>query len=141
MPSLKDRYIFPAVFHYESDGISISFPDLPGCLTCADTDEEAVRMAEEALGLHLWGMERDGDDIPEPTQGRRIPTESNERLFLVHVWMSQAREEVEPVYVKKTLTIPADLNEAAKVAGINFSQVLSSSLRDILRGKKVPVRK
>ncbi len=138
---MKDRYIFPAVFHYASDGISVSFPDLPGCFSCADTDEEAVQMAEEALGLHLCGMERDGDDIPEPTQGEKIPTKPNERIFLVHVWMPQAREEIEPVYVKKTLTIPADLNEAGKAAGINFSQVLSSSLRDILRRKKVPVSK
>lgn len=27
----------------------------------------ALKNAKEALGLHLWGMERDGDEIPEPT--------------------------------------------------------------------------
>ncbi|WP_187386116.1 type II toxin-antitoxin system HicB family antitoxin [Paenibacillus tuaregi] len=36
---LKDRYVFPAVFDYGDDGISIEFPDLPGALTCGDTDE------------------------------------------------------------------------------------------------------
>jgi len=135
---MKDRYIFPAVFNYADDGISVSFPDLPGCFTCGDTDEEAVRMAEEAMGLHLYGMEQDEDPIPEPTRGDQIPVAPNERIFLVDVWMPQVREEVKPVYTKKTLTIPVELNEAAKRANINFSQVLTSSLRQLL--KKQPVR-
>ena len=28
---VKDRYIYPAIFDYAEDGISIEFPDLPGC--------------------------------------------------------------------------------------------------------------
>jgi predicted RNase H-like HicB family nuclease len=130
---MRDRYIFPAVFNYADDGISVSFPGLPGCFTCGDTDEEAVKMAEEALGLHLWGMENDGDLIPEPSRGDKIRIEPNERIFLADVWMPQVRKEVQPVYVKKTLTIPADLNEAALEADLNFSQILASELRRILK--------
>ena len=48
----KDRYSYVAVFSYEEDGISIEFPDLPGCLPCAEKDntEEALKNAKEALG-------------------------------------------------------------------------------------------
>jgi predicted RNase H-like HicB family nuclease len=134
---MRDRYIFPAVFNYDDDGISVSFPDLPGCFTCGNSDEEAVRMAEDALGLHLFGMEEDDEAIPEPSRGDKINLEANERIFLVDVWMPQVRKEVQPVYVKKTLTIPADLNEAAIAAGLNFSQVLASALRSLLR-RRVP---
>ncbi|MDR1579295.1 MAG: type II toxin-antitoxin system HicB family antitoxin [Synergistaceae bacterium] len=130
---MRDRYIFPAVFNYADDGISVSFPDLPGCFTCGDTDEEAIKMAEEALGLHLWGMENDGDPIPDPSRGDKIRIEPNERIFLVDIWMPQVRKEVQPIYVKKTLTIPADLNEAALKADLNFSQILASELRRILK--------
>jgi predicted RNase H-like HicB family nuclease len=56
-----DRYIFPAVLTYAEDGISIEFPDLPGCLPCAGSTEEALQNARQALGLHLYGMEQDGD--------------------------------------------------------------------------------
>ena len=65
----KDRYSYVAVFSYEEDGISIEFPDLPGCLPCAEKDntEEALKNAKEALGLHIWGMEQDGEEIPVPT--------------------------------------------------------------------------
>ena len=130
---MRDRYIFPAVFNYADDGISISFPDLPGCFSCGDTDEEAISMAEEVLGLHLYSMEQDDDPIPEPSRGENINLEPNERIFLVDIWMPQIRKEVQPVHVKKTLTIPSDLNEAAIKANLNFSQVLASSLRSILR--------
>lgn len=34
----KDRYSYVAVFSYEEDGISIEFPDLSGCLPCAEKD-------------------------------------------------------------------------------------------------------
>jgi hypothetical protein len=52
----KDRYSYVAVFSYEEDGISIEFPDLPGCLPCAEKDntEEALKNAKEALGLHIF---------------------------------------------------------------------------------------
>ena len=134
---MRDRYIFPAVFNYEDDGISVSFPDLPGCYTCGDNDEEAVRMAEEALGLHIWSMENDGEAIPEASRGDKIQTAPNERIFLVDVWMPHVRAEVKPALVKKTLTIPADLNEAALRADLNFSQVLTSELRRIIKHKSV----
>ena len=130
---MRDRYIFPAIFNYADDGISISFPDLPGCFSCGNTDEEAINMAEEALGLHIYAMEQDEESIPEPSRGENIQLESNERIFLVDTWMPQVRKEVQPVYVKKTLTIPSDLNESAIKANLNFSQVLASSLRSILR--------
>ena len=44
----KDRYSYVAVFSYEEDGISIEFPDLPGCLRCAEKDntEEALKNAK-----------------------------------------------------------------------------------------------
>jgi predicted RNase H-like HicB family nuclease len=134
---MRDRYVFPAIFNYGDDGISVSFPDLPGCFTCGHTDEEAIHMAEDALGLHLWGMETDNDLIPEPSCGDIIPLKPSERIFLVDVWMPQARREVKPVYVKKTLTIPSDLNTAAIKAGINFSQVLSDELRRILKHHRI----
>ena len=126
---MQDRYIFPAVFHYEDTGnISVSFPDLPGCFTCGDTDTEAVKMAQEAAGLYLCDMETSNDPIPAPTQGNKIKTAANERIFLVDVWMPKARADVKKTYVKKTLTIPSYLDKAAQKLGLNFSQTLQEAL-------------
>ena len=46
---MKDYYQFPAVFDIANDGISITFPDLPGCLPCANDMQEAFKNAKEAL--------------------------------------------------------------------------------------------
>lgn len=65
--NMKDFFTFPAIFQVADDGISITFPDLPGCLPCADTMEDAFANAKEALQLHLYGMEEDSEPIPEPS--------------------------------------------------------------------------
>jgi predicted RNase H-like HicB family nuclease len=65
--SLKDKYIYPAIFNFAEDGISIEFPDLPGCLPSADSTEEAFKNAKEAMALHLSSSEEDGEEIPSPT--------------------------------------------------------------------------
>ncbi len=128
----KDHYIYPAIFDYETDGISISFPDLPGCFSCADTDEEALYMAKEALGLHLYSMEEDNDIIPEPTPVNQLPLDKNQAVVLVEVIMPIMREAIENYSVKKTLSIPQWLNKLAIDNNINFSQVLQKALKEQL---------
>lgn len=87
---MKDRYIYPAIFDYADDGISVEFPDLPGALTCGDNDEEALRMARECMALHLYGIERDGDVVPEPTRAIDVITAANQTVVLIEVWMPPA---------------------------------------------------
>ena len=62
------RYRYKAIFDYDKDGITVTFPDLPGCITCGDNEEEALKNAKECMALHLFGMEEDNDLIPEPTK-------------------------------------------------------------------------
>jgi len=125
---MKDTYIFPAVFSFADDGISIEFPDLPGCLPCADTVEEACRNAKEAMTLHLYGMETDGEQIPSPTPIDHIKLESDQTLMLVETFMPPFREKQSKRFVKKTLSIPSWINAEAEHAGVNFSQVLQEAL-------------
>lgn len=129
---MKDRYTFIAVLDYEEDGIAVSFPDLPGCLPCAATTEEAVKNAEEALGLHLYGMEQDGETIPEASDIRSIKLKDGQVPMVVSVYMPLVRSRVQDVSVKKTLTIPAWLNDAATAQGINFSRTLQDALKQQL---------
>ena len=39
-------------FIFDSDGISIDFPDFPGCITFGNDEQEAIRNSKEALELH-----------------------------------------------------------------------------------------
>jgi len=129
---MKERYVFPAVFHYADDGISVSFPDLAGCFSNAHSDEEALAMAREALSLHLFGMEEDNECIPEPSSLRGITVAPNEVVVLIDVWMLPFRERMANKSVNKTVTIPKWLNELAEQQRVNFSHLLQSALKQHL---------
>ena len=128
----KSYYVYPAVFHYADDGISIEFPDLPGCLPCAETEAKAFTNAKEALGLHLYGMEEDGDGIPAPTSAMDIKPGDGEVIALIEVFMPAVRDRINNQFVKKTLSIPAWLNRRAEQEHVNFSRVLQDGLKSYL---------
>lgn len=133
----QNFYAYPAFFYYDEDGISIEFPDFPGCLPCAATSEEAFKNAKEALGLHLFGMEQDGDPIPAPSPVATLHPEDGGVVAMVEVFMPAIRDRINNKAVKKTLTIPAWLNREAEAAGANFSLILQDGLKNYL-GKTAP---
>ena len=112
--------MYVAVLSYDDDGISVEFPDIPGCLSCADTSEEAAKNAREALGLHLWSMEKDNNEIPVPTEVSEIRLEEKQVPLMVEVFMPPIREKQSNRFTKKTLSIPSWLNAEAEKAGVNF---------------------
>ena len=82
---MRDTYRFAAVLDYADDGITVTFPDLPGCIACGYDSEEASKNATEALGLHLCGLESDGDEIPDPTAIADIELKGNQGKILVSI--------------------------------------------------------
>lgn len=126
-----DKYLFFATFTVEEDGrYSISFDDLPGCYTFGENIEDGMKNAKEALELHLFGMEEDGDCIPEATNPIDIKIKENEFLVPIIVYMKPVREEMNNKAVKKTLTIPYWLNKVAEKEGINFSALLQKAIKE-----------
>ncbi|WP_438315371.1 type II toxin-antitoxin system HicB family antitoxin [Sporosarcina sp. FA9] len=134
----KDRYVFPANFNYADDGISITFPDLPGCITCGTDDDEAFTMAKEALALHLFGMEEDKEIIPSPSSPKQLKAAENQALIFIEVWMPPFRQEMQNQAVKKTLTIPRWLDTVAKEHKVNYSYILQEAIKDHLGIQRDP---
>lgn len=128
---LKSHYSYVAVLTYEEDGICIDFPDLPGCCPCADKDdtEMALKNAKEALGLHIWGMEQDKEELPSPTPITALSYKKNQIPVMIDVYMPSVRERLNNRSVNRTVTLPAWLNAAAQENNINFSQVLQDALK------------
>lgn len=123
------KYAYPAIFTPEEDGTySIDFPDLEGCYTCGDSIEEGLEMAEDALALVLYGYEKDGREIPAPSVPSALTLSGNEFVNYVACDTMAYRKMYNNKAVKKTLTIPEWLNEAASAMGLNFSQVLQEAL-------------
>ena len=50
-----------------AEGFLASAPELPGCLTAGETEEEALALLREAMALWFESALVDGDPIPEPT--------------------------------------------------------------------------
>lgn len=126
----KDIYIYPAIFEKINTGYSVMFPDLPGCFTVGTTLAEAHVMAREALGLHLWGFERDGEPFPAVSNvDALLRRYASAVIGLVEVALQQYREKLETRSVKKTLTIPCYLNRLAEQRKINFSRTLQNALK------------
>lgn len=48
-------------------GYAVKFPDLPGCLTCGDTVEQAMRNAEDCKRAWFAAEIEEGHEIPEPS--------------------------------------------------------------------------
>ena len=88
----KDIYIYPCVFVYkESGGIGVYFPDLDGCTSSGEDEQAACHNAKEALSLHLYGMEQDGEQIPEPSRIMDIKLDENKGAILVEAYMPTFR--------------------------------------------------
>lgn len=124
-----NKLFYPALFHKaEEGGFWISFPDIPECLTEGDNMEEAYNMAVDALGLCLEDMEKNNIPFPVPSSIDKITVDDDAFLVVIEFDMLAYKKRTNSKAVKKTLTIPAWLNEKAIRLNINFSQVLQDAL-------------
>lgn len=60
------KYVYPALFVVEDDGIIVTFPDLDDTFTDGATMQEAFENAEDVLNLMLWNREEEKEEIPPP---------------------------------------------------------------------------
>lgn len=126
------KYVFPAIYTKEDNGLSVDFPDIDGCFTCGKDLQEAIFMAEDALSLMLCHFEEQGREIPAATPIDEISCAENSFASYVRADTTEYRKKDDTKAVKKTLTIPGWLNTAAMEANINFSQLLQEALTDRL---------
>jgi predicted RNase H-like HicB family nuclease len=123
-----------AVFEPSKDGYGVYFPDLPGCVSFGATFEEAQREAADALGLHIYGMEKDGEPVPEPSKVPEIDPDTAPGYLVspVVIFPDMVKNELDNKRVKTNITLPAWLKEAAEQKGVNYSRVLETALLDYL---------
>ena len=133
---------YPACFFKEENGYSVIFPDLNYLSTCGNSLDEAFSMAVDCLAGHLYLLKQDCEPAPPASDLHSINAQqiareldfSTETVFVNIVTVDV--EEYAKIHfeksVKKTLSIPAWLNNAALEQNINFSHVLQNALIDIL---------
>lgn len=118
-------FVYPALFHKEDNSYWVEFPDLEGCQTFGETLTETMANAQEALASYILTVLSGGVELAKPGDISGCLAPDDGFVSLVSCSIDPYKDEKA---VKKTLTIPAWLNERAVSMGINFSQVLQDAL-------------
>lgn len=135
------KLIYPACFYpCEEGGYTVTFPDLPGCVTEGDALSEAIDMAADAASGWLLGEVGNGKPVPKASDIKQIVPDEYENGFvtLIGIDMDEYAKKYGNKAVKKTLSIPAWLNTLAEKENVNFSQVLQEGLKAHLGIEKQP---
>lgn len=120
-------FMYPAVFEFDEEdgGYSVSWPDLPGCLTQGDTAEEAMLRAQEAMALYLEPEDSTDPEYPHPTD---IADVEQPEIGFVNYITADVDLTKSSKYIRKNVSLPEWLNKRASAQGVNFSQVLQEAL-------------
>ncbi|MGA9641623.1 MAG: type II toxin-antitoxin system HicB family antitoxin [Terriglobales bacterium] len=99
----------------------VSFPDFPGCITAGRTLDEASRMAEEALALHIQGMIEDRDPVPEPSKLEDIAKDAARQGAIAFMVKVEAPDATVRVNITARESQIAKIDELAEAAGMTRS--------------------
>lgn len=128
--------VYPGIFIQGKQGrVSVIFPDLNHLATFGDGMQEAMEMAVDCLAGYILSEKRDGHALPPPSPVENVNPQAEgidkndpdiSRLFvsLVSVDVEEYAKAHFNKSVKKTLSIPRWLNDAAMERKINFSKIL-----------------
>lgn len=123
---MKDKYIYPSIFEFNNDCITVTFPDLPGCIAFGNNQEEAFKDAKEVLEIHIYSMEKKGDKIPLPSNINTISIKGNETIAFIEISLISVKREINK---PKTMTV----KEFSKEYGIGINKCY-----EIVHAKKFP---
>lgn len=121
---------FPTVISFDDQEKSdykylVYIPDLDG-YTQGVSLADAIVMARDYIGTFSLDHA-----LPEPGQ-ISFKAEASDVVTLVDIDPDSYKRALDKTPVKKTLSIPSYINEAAINEGINFSQTLADVIKDKL---------
>ena len=130
-------YTFPAIFEPDKElgGYCVYFPDLENVFTQGNTFKQAMDMAEDALCLMLYEMEKRNIFIPAASNPRDIKAKPDDIINLVACDTQFYKNYFESKSVKINATIPLWLKELGEKNHVNFSQILQNGLKEYLNLK------
>ena len=129
------KLTYPACFYKDSEsgGYAVEVPDLPGCATGGDTLADAILMGIDAASGWVLTELEDGNPVPSASAISDITPRPGGFVSVLALDMDSYTEKYGDKAVRKNLTIPAWLNEAAERERVNFSQILQQGLKQHLR--------
>lgn len=124
---------YPAVFEKQEDGMyCVNFPDLNDLATFGTDYNDAMKMAVDAMAGYLYDLKREGEAYPQASDPASFDLEGNEFIGMVSVDVEEYAKRVFNKAVKKTVTIPKWMSDAARENGLKLSRLLQQAIRQEL---------
>ncbi len=121
------EYVYPAVFHPNEDGsFTVTYPDLPGCISEGKSLGNAMYMAQSALTQWLEYLVDKRLSFPAACDLSSVKTADGEFVNLIRAELKDNRA------VRRTVSIPKWMDEKVSEAGLSLSRVLQDALREKL---------
>ena len=125
---MDDIKVFPIIITKDDSSdypYFVEIPDIDG-MTEGKSIADAMEMAIDYIGT--YSLE---DKLPE--SNTKLPqAKDGATVTLVTVNVSEYKRKHDNKVIKKTITIPNYLNELGKENGINFSEVMTTALKEKL---------
>ena len=122
------EYVYPAIFHSNNDGsYTVTFPNLPGCITEGKSLANAIHMAQSALTQWIEYLTDKNEAVHAASDLKEVATGDNEFANLVRADVKDGRA------VKRTVSIPRWMDEKVSDTGLSLSRVLQDALAQRLR--------
>lgn len=121
------EYVYPAIFHENDDGsFTITYPDLPGCISEGKSLGNAMYMAQSALVQWIGYLTDKKLSIPEASDIKDVGAAPGEFANLIRAEIKDTRA------VRRTVSIPKWMDDEVAEAGLSLSRVLQDALKDRL---------
>lgn len=121
------EYVYPAVFHPNEDGsYTITYPDLPGCISEGKSLGNAIYMAQSALTQWIEYLTDKKQLIPSASDFESIEIIQGEFINLIRVDVKDSHA------VKRTVSIPKWMDDKVIESGLSLSRVLQDALKEKL---------
>ena len=127
------KLCYPIVLtEIDEGGYLVYVPDM-NINTAGKNLPDAIDMARDAICLMAVDMQDDGKPLPPASEISAITSEEKGAIItLVDADIAAYRRMLDKRSVRKNVTIPSWLNEAAEAQHINFSAVLQAALMEQL---------
>jgi len=122
------EYVYPALFSTNDDGsYTITYPDLPGCISEGKSLANAMYMAQSALSQWVEYMLDKKQELPKASSMAAVEIDNGEFVNLIRAEVKDGRA------VKRTVSIPRWMDEKAIESGLSLSRVLQDALSQRLQ--------
>ena len=121
------EYVYPALFHKNDDNsYTITYPDLPGCISEGKSLENALYMAESALTQWVEYLADSKQPIPKASSIWEVTVGPEEFVNLIRTDVKDNRA------VRRTVSIPKWMDDKVSDAGLSLSRILQDALKERL---------